>query len=148
MKDMSPQDAEAIYDLILAIDLDEIEPVSNKRLYLKELAVPLRKWLKSYGLTNRKISVVVPNYSMAMSVDVNVPTAGFYECFGVTTQAEFVALDKSVANDRYENVYKRLSQKRSDAQWHLKEAIDRAFPQNVDRSNPVIDYFDYTFNVW
>jgi hypothetical protein len=146
MKDLPIADAEKLYDDLLGIDLDAITPVTNERVYLDTFAKLIRPWLKSLGFSNRRIGVVVPNYSMVMMIEINVPTANFYACYGVDNVRDFKALDERQKVEGYER-YDAIRQKRYDAISHLCGAIDVAFPKNYDRSDSMTDYFDATYTI-
>lgn len=144
MKMMTKAKADAILDNILAIDVESIEPVSRERTYLSNFAPALRVFLKGLGFSNRQIGVQVPDYSMAMMLDIRIPEVNFFEHFGVGSYDEMKALPQE-QYDAYYTEYTAFVQKRHEARQHLSSVILAAFPANGDRGDVYTDFFDHTF---
>lgn len=147
MKLVTVEQATKIYHDILAIDVDTVQPITQNRVYLDTFANLLRPFLKQLGFSNRKISVVVPNYSMAQSIEVTIPDVDWYIFYGVTNSREYGALTEE-QRLRGRALAETFGLLRNEAQRHLHSTIERAFPANGDRSDPMTDYFDDTFSVW
>lgn len=130
MKKTLPKDqALALFDRILAVDVDSIEPVSQERLWRHEFAKQLRPFFKSLGFSNREISATVPNYSGAHVVYINVP---HFEWKDVP--------EGTYSLDDYD--------KRRDAEAYLSDLILAAFPScGIYRRDPFGDYIDFRFIV-
>lgn len=121
VRTFTAEQCDAIYDEILAIDISKIKIVTTDRIYLTEFAKAVRKVLSSVGISNRKVGVVVPNYSCASAISVNVP------------------------NDyAYDYIY---NEKQRMACQHLSRVILTAFPSCDNRSDVYTDYHDARFYV-
>ena len=134
-------DAAKIYDKVLAIDPDSIEVVHNERPYQKEFAKDVRTFLKGHGLTSRDISVTSAVGSMCYWINVNLPhidrgkTYFQIQMMSAADQEAFFAQSRVMEDHRH------------DACRHLSHMIARAFPGCVDRSDSMIDYFDFMYTV-
>lgn len=142
MKRYTQEEANKVYDAILAINLSTIEPITLKRVRLDEFAKLLRPFLKSLGFSNRKISVTVPTYAQAQAIhvvipDFDIPSNKLPVVAAMSAEEYQKAVDWM--NDQY--------QKREEARWHLRDVIMEAFPANDNRSDAQTDYFDWTFSV-
>ena len=109
----------------------------------KEQAKLARELFKRLGL--KGISVTVPNYSMAKSVDVEIPR-------NPASDADFVYEGKGYHNHSYsdmpDGVPARIkSREHYAAQLKIAEILARAFPQHDDRSDSMTDYYDYKWSI-
>lgn len=129
----------ALYAKLATINEASILPVCRDRhIPRKEQATLARKLFKSLGLAG--ISVTTPNYSMASTVDVAIPSlpheSGDYLLAGVNYE-----------NNSYSDMPDAVPCKakmlaRSAATRKVQEILARAFPQHDDRSDSMTDYFD------
>lgn len=133
------EQAEAIYDKILSIDLDKIQVVTTRRIYHKDFAQQLRELLRSLGINSRMVSVTAPNYSMAVAIDVKVPQIAaemtYKEREALSPEEYAKSEQKHIQQEEY----------RYKATKHMRDIILKAFPGCDDRSDVMIDYFDSMF---
>lgn len=135
-KVLSREAAINVYERVLAVDVEAIQPVTRDRLYLSHFAKPLRVFLRGLGFTNRQISVVVPDYSMVQAIQVTLPTATYADVTKGTRNDQ----DRYAAWDDFWSL-------REDARGALNDIILAGFPGTGDRSDAQTDYFDYQFSV-
>jgi hypothetical protein len=95
----------------------------------KDLAAAARKLFKLLGL--KGISVTAPNYSMAQSVDVRLPSREDYrfdKC-GMVVEGDAARAANNAAHEKVELI------------------LYTAFPSHRDRSDTQQDHFDYRWSV-
>ena len=100
--------------------------VANIRnLPRKERSKHIRRLFKTLGL--RGFSVTTPNYSMACHTEIDMP------------DVEWAEYDPETLNPVL-NAY-------SECIRRVEAIVVKAFPDLVDRSDTMTDYFDYAFTV-
>lgn len=109
----------------------------------KEQAALARKLFKQLGL--KGISVTAPNYSMAQSVNVNLPRIPVQD-------SDFVCDGVDYSNHSYSDMpadcrARQISRANYAAEMKVGEILARAFPNHDDRSDSMTDYFDYCWSI-
>lgn len=122
--------ARAFQAAVAAVDLLEVGVVSYDRsICRKEQARLARDLFKRLGL--KGASITAPNYSMASTVDVQIPRLeGAAGAFG---------------SAEYENDPIRRANCECDAK--VKAILAAAFPNHNDRSRSIEDYFDAKWSI-
>jgi len=128
------------YAQIQAVNLDAVPVMSKDRtIPRKEQSKLARQLFKRLGIVG--VSVTAPNYSMAQSVDVRLPSephpgwAGFeqYQHMSYTEMPSNVPAKAHLL-------------RKIEAQKRLESILARAFPNHDNRSDYQSDYFDYCWS--
>lgn len=100
----------------------------------KDIAANIRKLFKRLGIVG--VSVTVPRYSMAQSVDLSLPKSPD-------------EIHPGHEHDWREHEFATCPacQRSQRAQQHLEEVILSYFPDLNDRSDSMTDYFDYRLSI-
>lgn len=129
---------------IFSVNLDNI-PVMTRDRFIprKEQAKLARELFKRLGI--KGVSVTAPNYSMAQSVDVKVPTF-------LLEPNDFIFEGINHENLCFSDMPDRVPAKMKHlANWNAKNRIEeillKAFPNHNDRSDLQSDYFDYKWSI-
>jgi membrane protease subunit (stomatin/prohibitin family) len=121
--------AKKLHTALAAIDITTIEIASNDRhIPRKEQAKLARELFKKLGL--KGISVTTPNYSMAQSVDVSIPSRNDYKMIGqydIDPECEACKANH-------------------EARERIEAILLAAFPNHDNRSDSQTDYFDYCWS--
>lgn len=126
------QAAGALREKLAAINILDLPVMSRERsLPRKEQAALCRKLFKQIGL--KGISVTAPNYSMAKSVDVSLPSRSDYK-LNVCGMVEDWATDPA-------------SMVNSENRQRIQAVLLAAFPRHEDRSDTQSDHFDYRWSI-
>lgn len=132
------------YAPIFAVNMACIPVMSTQRnIGRKEQAALTRKLFHQLGI--KGVSVTAPNYSMAQSVDVRVPT--------IERQGDDYLFDgKSYEHDTYSDMpdgvpAKAKQRAKYEAEKRIGEILDCAFPNHDDRSDSQSDHFDYCWSI-
>src|SRR5690606_14730607 len=123
------------------IDVDKIRPVTDERLYQKEFAKALRTFLKAYNLSSRDISVKSAVGSMCYWIDVRLPHIDRGKTYFEISSMPADEKEEWFAQSRV------LEEHRHDANAHMRKIIDAAFPGCRDRSDSMVDYFDFMYTI-
>lgn len=123
-----------------ALDLSTVTPCLLDRLApRKAQAVAARALFKRLGL--KEISVKVPTYSMASSVNIRLPKAEF-----TPEQWEAFEIARNNGTEDLTEV-RQVNARRWAIVQKLQAVLDLAFPLHRDRSDHDSDYFDYRWIV-
>lgn len=125
---------------IESIDLDAV-PVFllDRSASRKVQALTARALFKQLGL--KGISVTAPHYSMAQAVHINLPHTE------VSPEMRAEWNQRSNDTDRRHTAYGELRTREYTAHQKLETILARAFPNHLDRSDVMTDYFDYCWSV-
>ncbi len=133
--------AVALYPVLLAVNACDVPLMSTDRhMPRKEQAAMARELFKHLGL--RGISVKTPNYSMASTVDVQLPKLSRHDetawphhhgdcCTSGHTEASQC----------------RTCRIQNQAKAKVAEILNAAFPKHDDRSDSQSDYFDFCWSI-
>lgn len=125
--------AEELHSALAAVNITEIPVMSNDRhIGRKAQAKLARQLFAKLGL--KKISVTAPNYSMAQSVDVSLPTRRDYGY-----DENEMDLDVRRADPARKSNFQ--------ATERIQSILLAAFPNHEDRSDVQSDHFDYCWSV-
>lgn len=130
-------------DAIFNINLDRVPVMTTDRhMPRKEQARLARELFKRLGI--KGVSVTAPNYSMAHSVDVRVPSQ--------IDPSEFVYNGTNYAGWPFSEMPDEVPAKvRAQSHWNARKKIEailaRAFPNHDDRSDSQADYFDFKWSI-
>ena len=113
-----------------ALQLDILPRGEIRREARKEIAKRIRKLLKDLGI--KGVSVTAPNYSMAQSVDVQLPSA------------EGIAHNHHISG-RIDDC--AICAIKREAQEGIEKVILAAYPDLDNRSDYSTDYFDYKLSI-
>lgn len=123
-------DPKECHAALAAVDITEIPIMSRDRhIPRKQQAAMARKLLRQLGIHG--VSVTTPNYSMAHTVDVQMPKRDDYD----RDEHGFMVpgCPAAVANN--------------EARQRMLAILLAAFPRHDDRSDIITDYFDYCWSV-
>jgi len=124
--------AETLHAKVGGIDLSSVSVMSKDRhIPLKEQAAKTRELFKTLGL--KGISVTTPNYSMASSVEVELPKRSDFTVFKDGGFVDRPNDPACLAN--------------TAAEKKVEAILAKAFPNHDDRSDIQTDYFDYCWSV-
>lgn len=148
---------------IMSVNLDAVPVVTRDRfISRKDQAKLARDLFKRLGI--KGVSVTAPRYSMARSVDVNVPRLP-------TTQADYLLVcptchdpvgvgscptchgdGRDYSNDTFSDMPDAVPAKlKHRTHWNALQKVEaillRAFPNHDDRSDYQTDYFNYKWSV-
>lgn len=114
------------HQAVAKINLSKVSVMSTDRsISRKEQARLARKLFGALKL--KGISVTAPNYSMAQSVDVRIPTG---KAMHFIKRTDYIA---AVANNQAEN--------------KIRQILAIAFPNHDDRSDTQTDYHNYKWSI-
>jgi hypothetical protein len=116
---------------ILDAPLPGVRNPSLRREPRKVIAAEVRGLLRSIGLNG--ISVTAPNYSMARAIDIRTPR----------NNPEPIVKDED-GWDAHHPAYRAA---RNAAVVRIEAIILAAFPDLDDRSDSMIDYYDYRLSI-
>jgi hypothetical protein len=127
---------EALFEQILATDLPKALDRQNRQNSRKQIASDIRALLARLKL--KGISVTSPNYSMAQSVRISLPTV----------PNDYSGCDNRENDFREHYVYNcRHCHLKERARRRLEAIILAAYPALDNRSDSVTDHFDYRLSV-
>ena len=132
--------ATPIHPTLLLIETANLDAVPvfllDRSATRKVQAAAARALFKQLGL--KGISVTAPNYSMASMVHVNLPrTEASKEMIAEWNASEFQS----------ETAYGRLRSREHEAHRKLGQILAKAFPNHLDRSDVMSDYFDSCWSI-
>ena len=129
-------------EAIEAINLEEVTPFLLARHASRKVqATAARALFQQLGL--KKISVTVPRYSMASTVDVRLPEVKF-------TAEDYAEWDAAYNRGEDTNTTTevgRIRTRENAAAKKLEAILNRAFPNHIDKSDYSSDYFDRRWSV-
>ena len=126
---------------LLALDLSTVTPCLLPRLSgRKAQAQAARALFKRLDL--KGISVTVPTYSMASTVQIRLPHTP-----ATREQQEEWNRVFSAGGDTEATEAGQIHARRYQAEQAMNALLDHAFPHHVDRSDPTTDYFDSRWSV-
>lgn len=132
-----------VLEALRAVDLSRVPVMSTDRcIPRKEQARLARELFKRLGV--KGISVTTPNYSMAQSVDVRIPSEPHEPGDYLLGDANYEHRCYSDMPDAVPCKQKMLRQ--SEARELAEAILARAFPKHDDRSEMQSDYFDYCWS--
>ena len=125
---------------IESIDLDAV-PVFllDRSASRKVQALTARALFRQLGL--KGISVTAPNYSMAQAVHIHLPNTEY----SPEERAEWNRCSSD--SERRDTPYGRLRTRENAAEHKLEAILAKAFPNHLDRSDIMTDYFDFCWSV-
>jgi hypothetical protein len=127
---------EALFEQILATDLPKAVDRQNRQDSRKQIAADIRALLSRLKL--KGISVTAPNYSMAQSVRINLPTV----------PNDYTGCDNRENDFREHRVNTcRHCHLQERARRRLEAIILAAYPALDNRSDSMTDHFDYRLSV-
>lgn len=128
------------FDQILAVDITQVPVMSRDRsIPRKEQAALARQLMKRLGI--KGVSITTPNYSMAQSVDVCLPSEPPADMTGYE-QYQY----SSFADMPDDVPIKAREVRRNIARNKLDLILEAAFPQHDNRSDYQSDHFDYCWS--
>lgn len=129
------------YAQIHAIDLQHVPVMTADRtIPRKQQALLARQLFKRLGI--KGVSVTAPNYSMAQSVDVRVPSEPR------PSMAGWEQYEHSTYSDMPDDCpCKAAHLRQCAARDKLEQILARAFPQHDNRSDYQSDHFDYCWSL-
>lgn len=124
-----------LFNVVTNTALPVVRRADLRREPRKVIAAEVRKLLKELGI--KGISVTAPNYSMAQSIDITFPPI------------EHPGRDLAVASDwrDHEHLSCPVCERSHQAKARLEEIILAAFPDLDNRSDSLIDHYDYKFSI-
>jgi len=117
---------------LFAVNIDKVPVMATDRcIPRKEQAALARKLLSKLGI--KGVSITAPNYSMAQSVNVQMPRRTDYLDDRLLMADLLLRCPARTAN--------------TEARSKLLQILGAAFPNHDDRSDSQSDYFDYCWSV-
>ena len=126
---------------IESLELDDVQPFLLPRSTPRKMqAVAARSLFKQLGL--KDISVTTPTWSMASSVIVRLPRMPW------TQEIQDEWTDAFQGGHQEGTTLGQLRSRGHRIDQKLQAILDKAFPQHVDRSNPIEDRFDSCWSIY
>lgn len=127
------------YEQLSKVKLSSVKKVSDTRRDegRKELAKQAKKLLTSLGI--KGVSVTAPNYSMAQSVHVKIPSVSVKK----RNDSDYRSFSE-MGEDEAPRVANTL---RHRASVYVEQILMAGFPNTDNRSDTNTDYFDYIWSI-